>query len=75
MEVLGYGFKDGLMISDFDGFMPKNNPIVNFASEWDPEQAKLDKKEQRKREAREAKAEKLAMEAEIEKEAQEAWEA
>ena len=29
-----YGPNEGLFISDFDNFMPKGNPIVNFASEW-----------------------------------------
>ena len=29
-----YGPNEGFFISDFDDFMPKGNPIVNFASEW-----------------------------------------
>ena len=29
-SIKNFGKTEGLMISDFDNFMPRNNPIVNF---------------------------------------------
>lgn len=29
-----YGWEEGLMISDFDNFMGRNNPIVNFSYDF-----------------------------------------
>ena len=40
-----YGPNEGILISDFDNFMPRNNPIVNFTPVWPPpeEEAKASK--------------------------------
>ena len=31
-----FGPNEGIFISDFDNFMPRNNPIVNFTPVWPP---------------------------------------
>lgn len=35
-HITQYGPNQGVFISNFDNFMPKNNPIVNFVEEYDP---------------------------------------
>lgn len=32
-EIMNYGRKEGVLISDFDNFMLNGNPIVNFESD------------------------------------------